>query len=65
MSVSFSMLAADMLSTPQQSQPAPVYGTTAKRPVMPIPWTMYGDTDLDIPIWWNGINWVDATGAIV
>lgn len=26
---------------------------------------MYFDTTLNKPIWWNGTNWVDATGTIV
>lgn len=25
----------------------------------------YFDTDLALPIWWNGLNWVDATGTTV
>jgi hypothetical protein len=25
----------------------------------------YFDTTLGIPIWWNGTNWVDSTGATV
>lgn len=27
--------------------------------------TPYFDTDLKKPIWWNGTNWIDATGATV
>ena len=25
----------------------------------------YFDTDLGIPIWWNGADWVDASGTVV
>lgn len=41
-------------------------GTTAQRPIplaaSEIP---YFDTTLNKPIWWDGTNWRDATGAIV
>lgn len=45
-------------------------GTTANRPVLSSTnyGVMYFDTTLDVdgkPIWWNGVAWVDATGAIV
>ena len=48
----------------------PLYGTTANRPistiVLPVPiGQTYFDTTLGKPIWWNGTNWVNASGTIV
>jgi hypothetical protein len=48
----------------------PDAGTTADRPLntgSPQLQTgqYYFDTTLGIPIWWDGTNWVDATGATV
>lgn len=43
-------------------------GPSANRPLGVRTGTMYLDTTLDTdgkPIWWNGSNWVDATGAVV
>ena len=40
-------------------------GTTANRPASPTLWQMYGDTTLNKPVWHNGTNWIDATGATV
>jgi hypothetical protein len=42
-------------------------GTTAKRPVLTGIGTdfQYFDEDLGKPMWWNGTNWVDATGSSV
>lgn len=40
-------------------------GTTGSRPGNPAPYTMYFDTDLGMPIWWDGQNWVDAAGTVV
>ena len=40
-------------------------GTTNQRPERPPVGTMYFDTDLKKPIWWNGSHWQDATGVIV
>ncbi len=40
-------------------------GTTAARPDNPEPYEMYFDDTLGYPIWWSGIEWVDATGAAV
>ncbi|HXP50996.1 MAG TPA: hypothetical protein VN922_13645, partial [Bacteroidia bacterium] len=45
-------------------------GTTAQRPDFSTYLTgatgfMYYDTSLTKPIWWNGANWKDATGATV
>ena len=48
----------------------PLHGTTANRPVetvqLPLPIGQpYFDTTLGIPIWYDGTNWVDATGGTV
>ncbi|MHA7967691.1 glycosyl hydrolase family 28-related protein [Paenibacillus sp. CAU 1782] len=40
-------------------------GTTAQRPVWQTTGMNYFDTTLNKPIWWNGTNWVDATGTTV
>jgi hypothetical protein len=41
-------------------------GDTASRPTFAlIVGAMYFDTDLGIPIWYNGTAWVDATGTLV
>ena len=40
-------------------------GVTGSRPASPILYQPYFDTTLAKPIWWDGTNWVDATGAIV
>jgi len=40
-------------------------GDTASRPENPLTYEMYFDTDLGLPIWHDGTNWVDATGATV
>lgn len=39
--------------------------TTARRPAIPDLYEFYFDTTLNIPIWWNGSNWVDSAGATV
>jgi len=38
-------------------------GTTALRPTSPITGQSYFDTTLGKPIWWDGVEWVDATGS--
>lgn len=48
----------------------PLSGTTSTRPVLTLDQkgVMYFDTTLAIhgkPIWWNGVEWVDYSGAIV
>jgi hypothetical protein len=44
----------------------PDSGNTASRPVTTLlVGQFYFDTDLGIPIWYDGTNWVDATGATV
>jgi hypothetical protein len=51
--------AVNTLSTPSA-------GTTALRPSTGLlVGQFYFDTSLGIPIWWNGTNWVDATGTVV
>lgn len=40
-------------------------GTTLNRPVAPVAFQKFFDTTLNKPIWYNGSNWVDATGATV
>lgn len=42
-------------------------GATADRPTggNRFLYLNYFDTDLGIPIWWDGTNWIDATGATV
>jgi hypothetical protein len=41
-------------------------GTTAQRP-RALLWIgrVYFDTTIHMPIWYDGIDWVDATGAVV
>lgn len=53
-----------------QASVIPDSGTTADRPLntgSPKLQTgqYYFDTTLGIPIWWDGTNWVDASGATV
>jgi hypothetical protein len=51
--------AINTLSTPSA-------GTTVLRPTTSLQvGQFYFDTSLGIPIWWNGTNWVDATGTVV
>jgi hypothetical protein len=38
-------------------------GTSSRRPINSIIGTMYFDTSIDIPIWFNGNHWVDANGT--
>jgi hypothetical protein len=40
-------------------------GATAQRPAQPVVAQRYYDTDLGIPIWWNGSVWKNAAGATV
>jgi len=52
------------------SDPHPQYqkeqaGATASRPASPATGEMYFDTTLGKPIWYDGSNWVDATGTTV
>jgi hypothetical protein len=44
----------------------PTSGTTANRPGLELyKGQMFFDTTLNIPIWWNGTNWVNASGTTV
>lgn len=44
----------------------PLSGITANRPTVGLVVGLYYfDTTLGIPIWWDGENWVDATGTTV
>lgn len=45
--------------------PTPLSGNTAGRPVTHPTGTIYFDTTLGIPVWWDGAQWVDATGTPV
>lgn len=40
-------------------------GATNYRPLTPTTGACYFDQTLNKPVWWNGKNWVDATGATV
>ena len=40
-------------------------GTTASRPTTTLIGAQYFDTDISKPIWFDGTNWVDATGTTV
>ena len=42
-----------------------IAGSTANRPTTAVLGQCYFDTDLNKPIWFNGTNWVDYTGAVV
>jgi membrane-associated protease RseP (regulator of RpoE activity) len=43
----------------------PASGDTASRPISFLEiGQFYFDVDLGFPVWWNGTNWVDATGTI-
>jgi len=43
----------------------PLYGDTASIPSDVLIGTVYFNTDLGYPIWFNGSNWVNATGAVI
>jgi hypothetical protein len=43
----------------------PIAGTSAERPAINLHiGQMYFDTTAGIPIWWNGTDWVDASGLV-
>ena len=53
-----------------QASIIPDSGTTANRPANTTliklqTGQVYFDTTLGIPIWWNGTNWVNASGTVV
>jgi len=44
----------------------PISGTTAERPAVQLhTGQTFFDTTLNRPIWWNGTNWINASGTIV
>ncbi len=44
----------------------PDSGVTASRPTEQLVIGQpFFDTTLGLPIWWNGTDWIDATGAVV
>jgi len=56
----------NQLNNYTQATATPDYGTTANRPVNKLQiGQMYFDTTLGYPIWWNGKNWVNASGTVV
>lgn len=38
-------------------------GITSARPVSPVTYQSYFDTTLQIPVWWTGTRWVNASGV--
>ena len=42
-----------------------VGASTGQRPSPPTTFQCYFDTTLDKPVWYDGSDWRDATGAIV
>lgn len=40
-------------------------GNTINRPTSKVIGQFYLDTQINKPIWYNGTNWIDATGSIV
>jgi len=53
-----------------QAVAIPLSGVTANRPIenIQVPLAigqLYFDTTLGYPIWWDGADWVDATGTVV
>jgi hypothetical protein len=49
-----------------QNVTTPASGDTASRPTLSLlVGQFYFDTTLGIPIWYDGTNWVDATGTTV
>ena len=47
-----------------ESNAVVVTGDTASRPTVTVGYS-YFDTDLGIPIWYDGANWIDAAGTTV
>jgi hypothetical protein len=44
----------------------PAAGATTARPTIRLLiGQQYFDTTLGLPIWWNGSDWIDATGTVV
>lgn len=40
-------------------------GTTANRPTASVVGQSYLDTQIGLPVWWNGTNYQDAAGNVV
>jgi hypothetical protein len=54
----------NQLNNYTQATATPDYGTTINRPKTGLQTgQQYFDTTLDIPIWWNGTKWVNASGT--
>jgi len=54
----------NQLNNYTQATATPDYGTTVNRPTNKLQiGQIYFDTTLDIPIWWNGSKWVNASGT--
>jgi len=54
----------NQLNNYTQATATPDYGTTIQRPTSKQQiGQIYFDTTLDIPIWWNGTKWVNASGT--
>jgi hypothetical protein len=54
----------NQLNNYTQATATPDYGTTVNRPKTLLQTgQMFFDTTLDIPIWWNGTKWVNASGT--
>ena len=45
-------------------QAIPLGGPTANRPTTPPTGTMYFDTTLTKPVWWDGANWKTASNVV-
>ena len=44
----------------------PISGTTAERPALQLyTGQPFFDTTINRPIWWNGTNWINASGTVV
>jgi hypothetical protein len=57
---------AQILANLGISSGAPLYGTTAARPVGAAPGTFYLDTTLGIPIWRSAVStWINSAGVTV
>ena len=57
------LVANQLLTLAGAQQPAYGYGSSENRPANPVNGEMYFDTNLGLPIWYSGIEWVDATGT--
>jgi hypothetical protein len=54
----------NQLNNYTQAIATPEFGVTADRPTTGLQTgQIFFDTTLDIPIWWNGTKWVNASGT--